>query len=174
MIIILIGPSSSGKTRVGRELAHALGWPFIEGDDFHPPENVQRMKAGIPLGDAERAPWLARLAQVIAERAQAGTSAVFTCSALKRAYRAALLTPATPPHAVRIVYLSASPALLAERLAQRRGHFFPPSLLASQLADLEPPGDNEPAPVVSVDAAPPPDEIVKRIVDELSLTRVDA
>lgn len=167
MIVVVIGASGAGKTTVGKKLAGALGWTFYEGDDFHPPENVARMKAGMPLGDAERAPWLAALAALIAQLVRGRVSAVITCSALKRAYRAALVDRETAPHA-RFVFLHAPPAVLTERLAKRRGHFFPPSLLESQLADLELPADNEPSPVVTIDAAQSPDEIVGQIINELT------
>jgi len=167
MIVIVIGPSGAGKTTVGSALARSLGWSFYEGDDFHPPENVRRMKAGVPLGDAERAPWLAALADLVSRLAQEGLSAVVTCSALKRAYRAALVGGEESAAAARFVFLDAPPEVLAERLAKRRGHFFPQWLLPSQLADVEPPHEDEPAPVTSVDSSQPPDEIVRRILDEL-------
>ncbi len=163
MFIVVFGPSGSGKTTLGRALAEALGWPFFEGDDFHPRENVERMRAGMALGDAERAPWLAALARLIAGHVEGGTPGVLACSALKRRYRAVLVPPATPPGSVRFVYLHADRALLAERLAKRRGHFFPPQLLDSQIADLERPSDEEPAPVLQVDVSRPVEEVVERI-----------
>src|SRR5262245_63212887 len=127
------------------------------------------MRAGIPLGDAERAPWLAALAELIARLALEDVSAIVTCSALKRAYRAALVSREGSAEAVRFVFLDAPEALLAERLGQRRGHFFPPSLLRSQLTDLEPPRAPEPAPVVTVAAARSADEIVAQVMNELGL-----
>ena len=113
MVVILMGPAGSGKTTIGRRLAATLGWPYHEGDDFHPPENVALMRAGTALGDAERAPWLAALAGVVAECIGSGRSAVIACSALKRAYRRALVPDGAPPAAVRFVYLRATPGLLA-------------------------------------------------------------
>ncbi len=170
MFLVVFGPSGSGKTTIGRALAESLGWPFFEGDDFHPRENVERMRAGIPLGDAERAPWLTALAQLIAEHVEKGTSGVLACSALKRRYRAVLVPPAAPPGSVRFIYLHADRALLAERLAQRHGHFFPPQLLDSQIADLERPSEDEPAPVLQVDVSRPVDEVVERIRASFGLT----
>ncbi len=160
-----MGPAGSGKTTVGRRLAESLGWPFHEGDAFHPPENVALMRAGVPLGDAERAPWLAALADVIARTLAAGRGAVLACSALRRDYRRRLVPPGTAEGAVRFVYLRADAALLEARLARRTGHYFAPSLLASQLATLEEPGAEgaEPAPVLTLDAAADPDALVARI-----------
>jgi gluconokinase len=169
MIIVVIGVSGSGKTTVAKKLAAALGWQFCEGDEFHPPENRKRMAAGIPLGDADRAPWLAAIAAAIAKLVRDGTSAVFTCSALKRSYRRALISPETPADAVRFVFLDPPCAALSDRLAKRRGHFFPPALLDSQLADLERPGANEPAPILTIDASLSPNEIVERILREFNL-----
>ena len=163
MVIIVMGPAGSGKSLVGTRLATALGWPFHEGDAFHPAANVARMHAGLPLGDAERAPWLAALARIVAECLAAETSAVLTCSALRQAYRRALVPAAAAPGAVRFVYLHADRALLVARLAGRSGHFFAPDLLASQLDTLEPPGDTEPAPVLTLDASPAPDALVDTV-----------
>lgn len=155
MIVVVTGASASGKSTLGKALAGALGWEFAEGDDLHPDYNRALMAAGIALGDKERAPWLAALARSIGEHVRSGLSAVYTCSALKRRYRAALLADGVPPQAMRFVYMRAPRALLAQRLAHRHGHFFPASLLDSQLSDLEPPGDDEPAPTLTVDATRP-------------------
>ena len=163
MVVIVMGPAGSGKTTVGRRLAAALGWSFHEGDELHPPENVALMRAGVPLGDAERAPWLAAIATLIAGFVAAGTPAVITCSALKRDYRRTLVSPTAPVGAVRFVYLRATAPLLDRRLAARRGHFFDPALLASQLAALEEPGAHEPAPVLTLDAGADPDALVRQI-----------
>ncbi len=174
MVIILIGPSGAGKSTVGRLLGDALNWPFHDGDEFHSPANIARMRSGLPLTDTDRDPWLASLAQVIADAAATRQSAVLACSALTRSYRQRLVPddPAAEPGSasrvpsntgVRFVYLQASPALLAERLAARASHFFPPALLESQLAALEPPGDNEPAPVLTVAAAATPQALVAEI-----------
>lgn len=159
--IVVMGPAGSGKSLVGARLAAALGWPFYEGDAFHPPANVERMHRGEPLSDADRAPWLAALAATIARCVAGGTPAVLSCSALRRAYREALVPAGAPAGAVAFVYLRADRGLLAARLAARSGHFFPPALLASQLAALEPPAADEP--VLTLDAARPPDELVTAV-----------
>jgi gluconokinase len=132
MIVVLMGVSGAGKTTIGKLVAAQLGWRFIEGDDYHPPENVAKMAAGIALEDADRWPWLDALNQRIA----AEHNAIVTCSALKEAYRRRLL--AGLPGA-RIVYLHAPKALIAARLAERKHRFMPASLLDSQFAALEPP-----------------------------------
>lgn len=166
MIVVVMGASGAGKTTVGTALARALGWPFHDADDFHPPGNVARMRAGVALDDDDRRPWLEALASLVRGHASAGTSAVLACSALRRDYRA-VLVPAGFPGAVRFVFLRASPTLLAERLARRQGHFFHPALLASQLATLEEPtsegGAAEAAPVLVVDAGRAVDALVREI-----------
>jgi gluconokinase len=169
MVVIVMGPAGSGKTTVGERLAGALGWPYYDGDDFHPPANVALMRAGVALGDAERAPWLAALAGLIAGRVAAGEPAVLACSALRREYRRRLVPAAVPAGAVRFVYLRATPTLLEARLTGRRGHFFSAALLASQLAALEEPGEGEPAPVLTLDAADEPDVLVYRIREWLDV-----
>lgn len=158
-----MGVAGSGKTTVGRALARRLGWRFQEGDALHPPENVAKMRAGHPLDDQDRAPWLAAIAARIDAWRGRGEAGVVTCSALKRQYRA-VVGGGRPD--VRLVYLYGSRELLAERLAGRRGHFMPPSLLDSQLATLEPPAAEENAIEVSVDA--PVADIVERIVAALA------
>jgi gluconokinase len=164
MVIVVMGPAGAGKTTVGRALATTLGWTFADADDFHPPANVARMRAGQPLGDAERAPWLAALAAQVARWVQDGHDAVLACSALRRAYRRTLV-PAGGAAAVRLVHLDVPRAELARRLAARPGHFFAPSLLDSQLDALEPPASTgaEPAPVLAVDGTRSPGEIVAAI-----------
>lgn len=174
MIVVVFGVAASGKSTLGKALAAALGWPFVEGDDFHPESNRKRMAAGIALGDEERAPWLDALARSMGEHAAAGRSAVYACSALKRKYRVALLAHGASARDVRFVFLHAPRAVLEERLARRRGHFFPASLLDSQLRDLEPPGDEEPAPTFSVDATRPVEQNVSEIVRWLALSRAPA
>ena len=165
MLIIVFGTSGAGKTTVGRSLAVRLSWPFFEGDAYHSPENVARMRAGLPLGDVERAPWLVALAQLVAEHLASGSNAVLACSALKRRYRVMLVPPGAPAGSVRFVFLRADRAVLEQRLRQRRGHFFAPQLLDSQLADLEPPAADEQ--VIAVDAAQSVDAIVQAIVASL-------
>ena len=149
-----MGPSGAGKSTVGRALADALGWEFLEGDDFHPQANIEKMQRGQPLDDLDRAPWLMRLQTEIRARLDANTNAVLACSALKRAYQRQLVVD----DRVRLVNLQASPELLAERLAARHGHFMPPSLLASQLQTLEPPEH-----AIDVDAGQPLTDIIRQL-----------
>jgi len=155
MIVIVMGVTGAGKTTVGRLLATKLGAEFLDADDYHPPANVAKMKAGTPLDDADRAPWLARLNAILREHARDGRSAVLACSALKTAYRTKLVDGLAE---ARVVYLHGSRALLAERLAARRGHYMNPALLDSQLATLE-----EPSQAIVVDIDRPPEEIVRAI-----------
>ncbi|MDQ2859679.1 MAG: gluconokinase [Pseudomonadota bacterium] len=164
-VLVIMGVSGSGKTTVARPLAERLGWTFKEGDGLHPPANIAKMKAGIPLTDADRAPWLAAIAAWIDGHAAAGHAGVVTCSALKRAYRDRL-TDGRPQ--VRIVFLKGSEPLIAERVAKRTHHFMPPSLLASQFATLEPPTPEE-HPIV-VDIAQPVAAQVEAIVRALGST----
>lgn len=150
-ILIVMGAAGSGKSTVGRLLAERLGWPFLDGDDFHPPANVNKMRMGIALTDADRLPWLHGLRKL----ASRSGSAVIACSALKESYR--LILSGGDPR-VRFVYLRADPTLLASRLEKRTGHFFTRPLLESQLAALE-----EPAGAIVVDASRPPEAIVEQI-----------
>lgn len=159
LILVVMGVSGAGKTTVARELAARLGWPFEEGDDLHPAANVAKMHAGIPLTDADRAPWLHAVAAWIDAARAAGQPGIITCSALRRAYRAMVI--GDRPN-VRLVYLHGDPALLADRVSHRHGHFMPASLLASQLDTLEEPGPAERPLVVDVGRAP--DEIVSAVV----------
>jgi gluconokinase len=156
-----MGVSGSGKSTVGRLLANRLGADFEEGDELHPAANVAAMKAGHPLGDAERAPWLRRVADWLDAQRAAGRPGVITCSALKRRYRDGLRGPG-----VVFVYLEVDRAELADRLAHRIGHFMPAELLDSQLADLEPLEPDETA--VTIEASGPPSEQVDRIVAALA------
>lgn len=137
-VIVVMGVAGSGKSTVGRALAEALSWAFLEGDDFHPPENIARMRAGKPLTDEDRGPWLERIAEEIRTLVRQRRSAVVSCSALKADYRQRLRTACG---AVTFVYLKAERRLLEERLSRRTGHFMPRSLLDSQLATLEEPDD---------------------------------
>lgn len=148
MVVLVMGVTASGKTTVGRQLATELGWSFADADDFHPPANIAKMSAGVPLNDDDRAPWLAALRRHIDDLRARGENAVVACSALKARYRTELI--GNPP-AGRIVYLRADPALIKERLARRSGHFMPPELADSQFATLEVPTDALP-----VEAAQPP------------------
>jgi gluconokinase len=139
-LYVVMGVSGCGKSLIGTALARALDIDFVEGDDYHSAENVQRMSSGIPLTDDDREQWLGALAARLREAKDAGTGLVMTCSALKRSYRDVLLAGAGE---VRFVFLRGSRALLAERMAGRRGHFMPASLLDSQLAALEEPAPDE-------------------------------
>jgi gluconokinase len=163
MLLLLMGVTASGKTTVGKLLSHRLGWPFYDGDDFHPAANVEKMAHGIPLTDEDRAPWLAKLHQVMAETEQRGESAIIGCSALKAAYRRVL---SDGLRTLRIVFLHGDPAVLQARLDHRVGHFMPRTMLPSQMAALEEP--TEPG-VITVNAANTPDVIVQQILNALDL-----
>ena len=157
--LVLMGVAGSGKSAVMAELARRLGWPAAEGDEFHSPENVAKMAAGVPLGDDDRRPWLLALAAWIGEREAAGEDALLTCSALRRSYRDLL----RDGHAsVRFVHLRASPDVLRTRIAARSGHYMPLSLLDSQLATLEPLEPDEPG--CEVDADLPLGEVVADVL----------
>ena len=150
LAVVVMGVSGCGKTTFGERLAHALGATFIEGDAFHPPANVARMAAGIALTDADRQGWLETLAGQLSAAAEARRSVVLGCSALKRRYRDTLRSGAP---GLRLVHLSGTRELLAKRLAERRGHYMPASLLDSQLATLEPPGPDEDAITLDIELA---------------------
>ncbi|MDP9177323.1 MAG: gluconokinase [Gemmatimonadota bacterium] len=158
-LYVVMGVTGSGKSTVGATLAHALGVDFVEGDDYHPLENVKHMASGIPLTDDDRAGWLRALAMRIREARDAGRGLVLTCSALRRSYRD-VLRGAAPE--LRFVFLKGSRELIAERLAERRGHFMPASLLDSQIATLEEPTRDEHA--LEYDIAQPPEKIVDDLV----------
>jgi gluconokinase len=154
--IVLMGVSGSGKSTVMAALGERLGWATAEGDAFHSPENVARMSAGVPLTDEDRRPWLDAIAAWIGEREAArdgrGEDAIVTCSALRRAYRDRL-RQGHP--SVLFVHLTAPAPTLDARLRERRGHYMPPSLLASQLETLESLGVDEPGMVVAADVGLP-------------------
>lgn len=145
--VVVMGVSGCGKTTVGEALAAKLGWPFLEGDLLHPKSNVEKMSAHAPLTDEDRWPWLQAIADWIASEERAGRSTVSACSSLKRRYRDLLRTGAPR---VRFVHLHGPQSVLAERLAARKGHFFPPDLLASQYAALEPLAADEDGLIVDV------------------------
>jgi gluconokinase len=147
-----MGVCGSGKSLIGSTLARELGIEFVEGDDLHSPDNVKRMAAGMPLTDDDRRGWLIRVAARLREAERAGVGLVVSCSALKRSYRDLLRSIGEA--GVRFVYLAGSRALLAERMAQRRGHFMPLTLLDSQLSVLEEPSPDERAWVCDISAAP--------------------
>jgi gluconokinase len=159
VILIVAGVSGSGKTTVGAMLAGRLGWRFADADDFHPAANVEKMRAGIPLTDEDRRPWLQALTAWMDERIAQGKSAVIACSALKRAYRDVLLGDRPD---VRMVFLEVGREELARRLAARQGHFFPEKLLGTQLDTLDPPQPDEH--VISVADAGDPADTVASII----------
>ena len=159
-LYVIMGVSGSGKSTIGAPLARALDIEFVEGDGLHPPENVKRMAAGIPLTDDDRRGWLIAIAARLREAQRAGVGLVVSCSALKRSYRDLLRS--VGDEGLRFVYLAGSRALIAERLAQRRGHFMPASLLDSQLAILEQPSPDERAWVCDISQTP--DTIVADLV----------
>lgn len=161
MIVIVMGVSGSGKSTVGAALAQRLGWPFHDGDTFHPPANVAKMRQGIPLTDTDRQPWLLAIQQFMQRTQNAGKSAVIACSALRKAYRETLLQRETW---VRFVWLHGPRELIAERMQARPGHFMPPSLLDSQLDTLEPPDG---AIALCVDQSP--EALVDAILQRLTL-----
>jgi carbohydrate kinase (thermoresistant glucokinase family) len=162
VIVVIMGVSGSGKTTVARLLADKLGWRFQEGDALHPPENVEKMRGGTPLADADRLPWLARIAQRIDDWRAAGCSGVVTCSALKRSYRDIII--GNRPD-VRLVHLKGSPELIRRRMAERQGHYMPATLLDSQFSILQEPSPDE-NPIV-VDISRRPEEIVEEIACRL-------
>lgn len=155
MIVVLMGVTGAGKTTVGRLLAARIGCEFIDADDYHPPENVAKMRAGLPLTDDDRWPWLARLNEALRGRA----AAVVACSALKASYREALMRGLPDP---RLVYLRGEKPVIAPRLAGRRGHYMNPALLDSQFATLE-----EPASAIVLDIDETPAAIVAEIGRQL-------
>jgi carbohydrate kinase (thermoresistant glucokinase family) len=146
-----MGVSGSGKSLIGGALARALGVDFVEGDDYHPAENVERMSWGIALTDDDRADWLRALAARIREAKDAGAGLVVSCSALKRSYRDVLCAAAED---LRFIYLKGPRALIAQRLATRRGHFMPASLLDTQLSTLQEPSPDEAAWVCDITESP--------------------
>jgi len=159
-LYVIMGVSGSGKSLIGAQLARALDVEFLEGDALHPPDNVKRMAAGIPLTDDDRHGWLLAIAARLRDAKRAGIGLVVSCSALKRRYRDLLRSVGAAD--VRFVYLAGSRAVLAERLTNRRGHFMPPSLLESQLATLEEPARDEGAWVCDIRETP--DAIVAALV----------
>lgn len=155
MRVVVMGVTGCGKTTVGRLVAQRLGAQFVDADDFHPPANVAKMRAGIPLDDADRRPWLDALNARLREAAARGESLVLACSALKAAYRERL-REGIP--GLRFVHLEGARDLIAARLAARSGHYMNPALLDSQFATLERPGD-----ALSIDIGPPPEELARAV-----------
>ena len=159
MIVVVMGVSGSGKTTIGTALATQLGWEFLDGDDWHPPENVAKMAAGTPLADEDRWPWLDRLNAELRSREARGQSAVLACSALKQVYRDRLTRGLSQ---WRLVFLHGSFELLSRRTGERKHRYMPASLLQSQFATLEPP-----AQAIRIDVAEPPEKCVERIREAL-------
>jgi gluconokinase/shikimate kinase len=166
-VVVLMGVSGSGKSTVGTLLAGRLGWDFEEGDDLHPATNIAKMVAGVPLDDDDRMPWLDEVAGWIRQHIEAGRSGIITCSALRRRYRDLL----RGDH-VTFVYLSGTRDQIADRLADRHGHFMPASLLDSQFAILEPPGPDENA--ITVDGTIDSADLVGEIAGRLHLRALPA
>lgn len=156
-VLVISGVSGVGKSTIAAAVAELLGWDFQEGDDLHSASSVAKMAAGVALDDADRWPWLERIAGWIRVQQASGRPGVITCSALRRAYRDRLAGPG-----VVFVQLDADEALIAERLAARQGHFMSASLLASQLATLEPLGSDEAGVVVPLEGSP--NQIAQRVV----------
>jgi len=146
-----MGVCGSGKSTVGAALAQQLNATFLEGDEFHPPANVARMAAGTALTDADRQGWLRTLSDRLGAAQREGRAVVLSCSALRRSYRDTLRSQAPD---LALVYLAGMPQVLGERMAGRKGHYMPPSLLASQLATLEPPQADEHALTLDITQAP--------------------
>lgn len=156
------GVSGTGKTTVGKVLAAQPGWSFIEGDDFHPAENIEKMNAGIALNDDDRWPWLLALRQHVDDACERGKSVVLACSALKQEYRGFL--EQNHPDCVHYVYLHGPVELIRQRLEERKGHFMDPDLLQTQLEALEPPDE-----AIRVDVRPAPEVIAAEIRRKLGL-----
>lgn len=154
-VVILMGVSGVGKTSVGVAVAEQLGWEFFDGDDFHPPANVDKMSRGVPLDDDDRKDWLDALHQLIRRNLDVGQPAIIACSALKDKYRDFLREG---HEGVVVVYLKAAEGVVADRIHDRGDHYFDPNLLASQYAALEEPQD-----AVTVDASRPLPAVVETV-----------
>jgi gluconokinase len=161
VILVVMGVAGSGKTTIGRLLAEKLNWEFIEGDEFHPPENVEKMSRGIPLTDADRQGWLHTLAEMLAQRFEEKRNAVLACSALKQSYRDILSGGNTGVH---FIFLDGEETLIQSRLQNRPGHYMKADMLASQLADLETPMD-----AFDVDISLSPEQITRLLIDHFNL-----
>ena len=161
MIIVLMGVTGSGKTTVGKLLAADLGWSYFDADDFHSEQNIEKMKSGMPLNDADRTPWLESLRELIRDCLTRDENAVLACSALKESYRREFLLL---DERVKLVYLKGDYQMIRDRLAQRRGHYMDPNLLESQFETLE-----EPKECLRIDASSDPTVIVNIIRNDLGI-----
>jgi gluconokinase len=168
-VVVVMGVTGTGKTTIGKLLAQRLDARFAEGDDYHPPENVEKMRSGRPLDDDDRWPWLQAIADDLRRWIDDGITAVVTCSALKRSYRDVLRRAGST---VRFVFLEGDPELLRRRLAGRKGHYMPASLLPSQIETLESPvGEPD---VAAVEVEGEPEEILERALKALARIRAAA
>ena len=154
MIILLMGVTGSGKTTIGRMLSEAVEWRYFDADDFHSAANIEKMRQGVPLTDADRQPWLERLRGLIQDNLDASQPAILACSALRQSYREVLLVN----DQVRLVYLKGDYDLIANRLSARAGHYMDPQLLGSQFETLEEPND-----AFCVDINQSPEHVVQKI-----------
>jgi gluconokinase len=161
MVIVVMGPTGSGKTTIGSLLAARLGWAFVDADEFHSAANKDKMHRGIPLTDADRLPWLQSIHDQIERWLAEKRSVVLACSALKQSYRNLLWSGSSD---IRLIYLKGSYDLIYQRLLARKGHFANEHILAGQFADLE-----EPADAITVDIGPSPEEIVDELCARLKL-----
>ncbi|MDW5326515.1 gluconokinase [Plantactinospora sp. KLBMP9567] len=164
--VVVMGVSGSGKTTVAEGISALTGLTFAEADEFHPESNVELMRAGVPLDDGHRWPWLRELAGWMAQRAAEGVSTVLACSALRRSYRDVLRQG---PPSVDFVFLDGSAEVIRERISRRAGHYMPASLLDSQIATLERPAPDER--VLTLDVAATPEDLVEAAVEGLDLPR---
>jgi len=160
MIIILMGVSCSGKTAIGKQLSKELDWPFYDGDDFHSPANIKKMRAAAPLTDEDRLPWLITLSDMIKKHVEMDEHMVLACSALKDSYRKELNVSPT----CHFVFLKGSFELIKKRMEKRKGHFFHPELLQSQFDTLQEPTD---CLIVDIDKTIP--EIIKTMREKLNI-----
>jgi gluconokinase len=161
MVILVMGTTGAGKSTVGKLLAARLGWSFLDADDFHPEANIQKMKRGIPLTDADRVPWLERVHRELARLSAEGKQVVLACSALKQSYRAQLSAGLD----LRIIYLRGTYEEMRRHIEARHGHFAGESILAGQFADLEEPKD-----AVVLDVVDSPEALVDDIIRRLNLS----
>jgi gluconokinase len=163
MVLVIFGVAGVGKTTVGKLLAGALEWKFYDGDDFHPPANIEKMRSGVSLTDQDRQPWLRQLRRLIERCLAAKEDAVLACSALKKKYRDELRAGPN----VKFIFLRADRGRVTQQLENRRGHYFDPNLLDAQFADLEPPISGEDA--LTIDLESGPSELVAKIAKQLQL-----